>query len=115
MIYFFNLDPNDVQVVFLESMEIPYYAEENSENKDLPRDPFYDIYKKMISRGGEPIYIKNLIPLIFKIGAGAFSNLSFSSSSFFIFSSSSLCFLSSSSFSFLACFSPGTAYISKRE
>ena len=60
MIYFFNLDPNDVQVVFLESMEIPYYAEENSENKDLPRDPFYDIYKKMISRGGEPIYIKNL-------------------------------------------------------
>ena len=41
-------------------MEIPYYAEENSENKDLPRDPFYDIYKKMISRGGEPMYIKNL-------------------------------------------------------
>ena len=26
----------------------------------MPRDPFYDIYKKMISRGGENIYIKHL-------------------------------------------------------
>ena len=60
MIYLFNLDPNDIQVVFLESIEIPYYKEVNSDNKDIPRDPFYDIYKKMISRGGEPIYIKNL-------------------------------------------------------
>ena len=60
LIYLFNLDPEEIQVVFLESMDIPYYKEENSENKDLPRDPFYDIYKKMIGRGGEPIYIKNL-------------------------------------------------------
>ena len=60
MIYLFNLNPEDIQVVFLESIEIPYYTKENSENKDIPRDPFYDIYKKMISRGGEPIYIKNL-------------------------------------------------------
>ena len=60
MLYFFNLYPNDIQVVFLESIEIPYYTEENPDNKDVPRDPFYTIYKKMISRGGEPIYIKNL-------------------------------------------------------
>jgi hypothetical protein len=60
MIYLFNLNPEDMQVVFLESIEIPYYTKENSDNKDIPRDPFYDIYKKMISRGGEPIYIKNL-------------------------------------------------------
>ena len=60
MIYLFNLSPEDIQVVFLESIEIPYYTKENSENKDIPKDPFYDIYKKIISRGGEPIYIKNL-------------------------------------------------------
>ena len=54
------MDLNDVQVVFLESIEIPYYTEKNSENRDLPRNPFYDVYKKMISRGGEPINIKNL-------------------------------------------------------
>ena len=60
MIYLFNLDPNDIQVVFLESIEIPYYSKENEDNKDIPRDPFYDIYKKMISKGGEPIYIRNL-------------------------------------------------------
>ena len=60
MIYLFNLNPEDIQVVFLESIEIPYYEEVNSSNKDIPRDPFYDIYKKMISKGGEPIYIRNL-------------------------------------------------------
>ena len=60
MIYLFNLNPEDIQVVFLESIEIPYYEEVNSNNKDIPRDPFYDIYKKMISKGGEPIYIRNL-------------------------------------------------------
>ena len=43
----FNLDPEEIQIIFLESIEIK-------------QDPFYDIYKNMISRGGEPIYIKNL-------------------------------------------------------
>ena len=60
MIYLFNLDPKDIQVVFLESIEIPYYDEDTPNNKDIPRDPFYILYKKMLSRGGEPIYIKNL-------------------------------------------------------
>ena len=60
MLYLFNIDPKNVQVIFLESIEIPYYNEENENNKDIPRDPFYDIYKNMISRGGEPIYIRNL-------------------------------------------------------
>ena len=47
MLYLFNLAPEDVQVVIYEGMEIPI-------------DPFYDIYKNMISRGGKPIYVKNL-------------------------------------------------------
>ena len=60
MIYLFHLDPKDIQVVFLESIEIPYYKVRNSSNKDIPRDPFYDIYQRLISQGGEPIYIRNL-------------------------------------------------------
>ena len=47
MMYLFNLKPENIQVIFLESMTIN-------------NDPFYDIYKNIISRGGEPIYIKNL-------------------------------------------------------
>ena len=47
MFYLFNLPPEDVQVVFMESIQIP-------------EDPFYDIYLKMISRGGKPVHIKNL-------------------------------------------------------
>ena len=47
MLYLFNLCPEDVQILFMESIEIP-------------QDPFYDIYKNMLSRGGEPIYLKNL-------------------------------------------------------
>ena len=49
MMYLFNLKPEDIQVIFLESIEI------NRKN-----DPFYVIYKNIISRGGEPIHIKNL-------------------------------------------------------
>ena len=47
MMYLFNLNPENIQVIFLESLTI----------KD---DPFYDIYKNVISRGGEPIYINDL-------------------------------------------------------
>ena len=47
MMYLLNLNPEDIQVVFLESIT-------------LNDDPFYDLYKNLISRGGEPIYIKNL-------------------------------------------------------
>ena len=47
MMNIFHLKPENIQVIFLESLTI----------KD---DPFYDIYKNVISRGGEPIYIKNL-------------------------------------------------------
>ena len=47
MMYLLNLNPEDIQVVFLESIA-------------LNDDPFYDLYKNLISRGGEPIYIKNL-------------------------------------------------------
>lgn len=44
MLYLFKLYPEDIQIVFMESI-------------GLPDDPFYDIYKYMISFGTEPIYI----------------------------------------------------------
>ena len=47
MMYFFQLKPEDIQVIFLESMTIK-------------NDPYYDFYKLMISRGGEPIHIRDL-------------------------------------------------------
>ena len=47
MLYLLDIDPEKIQVVFLESMA-------------LNDDPFYDLYKNLISRGGEPIYIRNL-------------------------------------------------------
>ena len=47
MIYFFDLNPEKIQVVFLESMK-------------LDNDPFYVLYKNLISRGGEPIHISEL-------------------------------------------------------
>ena len=45
----FQLKPENIQVIFLESIDI---KEDN--------DPFYDIYKDVISGGNKPIYIKNL-------------------------------------------------------
>ena len=47
MMELLHLKPEDIQVIFLESMTIN-------------DDPFFDIYKSIISRGGEPIYIRNL-------------------------------------------------------
>ena len=47
MLYLLDINPENIQVVFLESIT-------------LNDDPFYDLYKNLISRGGEPIYIKNL-------------------------------------------------------
>ena len=47
MMELFHLKPEDIQIIFLESMT-------------LNADPFYDLYKNIISRGGEPIYIRNL-------------------------------------------------------
>ena len=47
MMKLLNLNPEDIQIIFLESMIIN-------------DDPLYDIYKSIISRGGEPIYIRNV-------------------------------------------------------
>ena len=47
LLYLFDKNPEDVQVVFLDSIV-------------LNDDPFYDLYKNLISRGGEPIYVRNL-------------------------------------------------------
>jgi hypothetical protein len=47
LLYYFKLNPKKIQIVFLESMRID-------------NDPFYYLYKKIISRGGEPIHIRDL-------------------------------------------------------
>ena len=47
IMYLYNLEPEDIQVVFLESILIL-------------DDPFYDLYKNLIGRGGEPIHVRNL-------------------------------------------------------
>ena len=47
IMYLFNLNPENIQIVFLESMIL----------KD---DPFYKLYENIISRGGKPIYIRDL-------------------------------------------------------
>ena len=47
IMYLYNLHPEDIQVVFLESILIL-------------DDPFYDLYKNLIGRGGEPIHVRNL-------------------------------------------------------
>ena len=60
MIYLFNLDPKEIQVIFLESIEIPVTLENQKKELDKPEDPFYYIYKNVISQGGEPIYIRKL-------------------------------------------------------
>jgi len=47
MMKLFNITEDNVQLIFLESMYL----------KD---DPYYEIYKKVLSREGEPIFIKDL-------------------------------------------------------
>ena len=47
MMQLFNITEDNAQIVFLESMY-------------LKGEPFYEIYKKVLSRGGEPIFIKDL-------------------------------------------------------
>ena len=47
LMYLLDLEPENIQIVFLESMVIN-------------DDPFYDLYSNLIGRGGKPIYPKNL-------------------------------------------------------
>ena len=47
IIYLFELNPENIQIVFLESMK-------------FKEDPFLYLYKNIISRGGEPLYIRDL-------------------------------------------------------
>ena len=47
IMYFFDLKPENIQIIFLESMK-------------FQNDPFYILYKDMISRGGEPLYIRDM-------------------------------------------------------
>ena len=47
ILYLFNLKPEDIQIIFLESMI-------------LKNEPFFDFYTNIISRGNKPIYLRNL-------------------------------------------------------
>jgi hypothetical protein len=47
IMYIFDLKPENIQIVFLESMK-------------LENDPLYELYKNLVSRGGDPIYIRDL-------------------------------------------------------
>ena len=47
IIYLFDLNPENIQIVFLESMI-------------FQNDPLYILFKNIISRGGEPILLRNL-------------------------------------------------------
>ena len=71
MMHLFKLKPENIQVIFLESLTI--------KEKD---DPFYDIYKNIISRGGEPIYINNLKKK-YHISSGIYIPINWDSPCFF--------------------------------
>ena len=47
IMYLLDIKPENIQIVFLESIEIQ-------------NDPFYDLYKNLISRGGDPFHIRTL-------------------------------------------------------
>ena len=47
LMYLLNLDPEKIQVIFLESIVIKM-------------DPLFELYKNIISRGGEPFHIRSL-------------------------------------------------------
>ena len=47
IIYLFNLKPEDIQIVFLESMI-------------LENEPLYELYTRIISRGSKPLYLRDL-------------------------------------------------------
>ena len=47
IMYLLNLKPEDIKIIFLESIAIN-------------NDPYDELYKNVLSRGGEPIHIKNL-------------------------------------------------------
>ena len=47
LMHLLNLNPENIQVLFLESMKLNY-------------DPYYNLYKNIISRGSDPIHIRDL-------------------------------------------------------
>ena len=47
IMYALDIKPENIQIIFLESIEIR-------------NDPFYDLYKNLISRGGDPFHIRTL-------------------------------------------------------
>ena len=47
LMHLLNLNPENIQVLFLESMKLNY-------------DPYYNLYKNIISRGVDPIHIRDL-------------------------------------------------------
>ena len=47
LMHLLNLQPEDIQVIFLESY-------------NMKNDPFYDMYKILLSRGGDPVHIREI-------------------------------------------------------
>lgn len=47
LMHLLNIKPENIQILFLESMK-------------FNNDPFFNLYKNIISRGGEPIHIRDL-------------------------------------------------------
>ena len=47
IIYLLDIKPENIQIIILESIEIK-------------NEPFYDLYKNLISRGGDPFQILSL-------------------------------------------------------
>ena len=47
LMYLLNLKPEDIKIIFLESY-------------DMKSDPFYDMYKILVSRGGDPVHIRDI-------------------------------------------------------
>lgn len=69
---YFNLNPENIQVIFSENMKINI-------------DPLYDIYKNVISRGNEPIHISQLGNKTFHIKESFYVPINWDSPCFTLF------------------------------
>ena len=77
MMHYFNLSPDYIQVIFLESMKID-------------DDPYYDLYKYVISGGSEPIHIRDL-PKNYNINSAIYVPINLDSPCFVLFNKIPYC------------------------
>jgi hypothetical protein len=72
-----NLKPEDIKIIFLES----YFMKD---------DPFYDMYKVLISRGGDPVHIRD-IKKKFRVSNAVLIPINWDSPSFLTYSGMPRC------------------------